>query len=198
MRGGGGVMCISLPNMQKWLENKWSNCLCWEHTILLTERMLEFLFVQYGFVILKKQYFKEHSIFYRLKKCENCKKIPIKDEYKKNKTLFLSMLDFYKKEIVDLNELLACSDKEIYLFGAHLFSQYLIYQGLMVEKIVGILDNNINKQGKRLYGTELFVFNPQILTNIDKVLVILNAGAYNDEIEKKLLSINSRVEIVKF
>lgn len=189
-------MCISLPNMQKWLEKRWSNCLNFEHTLLLTEAACEFLFARCGFVLSKKCYFRDHSIFYRLKKGQitNPK---LENAYARNKNLFLDMIGFYKERIARLNETLG-KQKEIYLFGAHLFSQYLLYQGLRSEGIVAILDNNTNKQGQRLYGTKLFVQSPQILRHKDKALVILAAGAYNDEIERQLLSINAGVEIVKF
>ncbi|HDZ5150818.1 TPA: SAM-dependent methyltransferase, partial [Campylobacter jejuni] len=79
-----------------------------------------------------------------------------------------------------------------------LFSQNLIYSGLDTSKIVCILDNDLNKQKKRLYGTKFIVKSPKILKDQDNSLVILNAGVYNNEIEKDILeNINNRVEIVK-
>ncbi|ECL3285014.1 SAM-dependent methyltransferase, partial [Campylobacter jejuni] len=84
------------------------------------------------------------------------------------------------------------------LFGAHLFGQYLIFQGLNTEKIINILDNNLIKQEKRLYGTKFIVKSPKILKDQDNSLVILNAGVYNDEIEKDILeNINQKIEILK-
>ncbi|MFH5191288.1 SAM-dependent methyltransferase, partial [Campylobacter jejuni] len=85
-----------------------------------------------------------------------------------------------------------------YLFGAHLFGQYLIFQGLNTEKIINILDNNPSKQEKRLYGTKFIVKSPKILKDQDNSLVILNAGVYNDEIEKDILeNINKNIRILK-
>ncbi|EEU7171956.1 SAM-dependent methyltransferase, partial [Campylobacter jejuni] len=85
-----------------------------------------------------------------------------------------------------------------YLFGAHLFGQYLIFQGLNTEKIINILDNNPSKQEKRLYGTKFIVKSPKILKDQDDSLVILNAGVYNDEIEKDILeNINKNIRILK-
>ncbi|EAH8819161.1 SAM-dependent methyltransferase, partial [Campylobacter jejuni] len=83
-------------------------------------------------------------------------------------------------------------------FGAHLFGQYLIFQGLNTEKIINILDNNPSKQEKRLYGTKFIVKSPKILKDQDDSLVILNAGVYNDEIEKDILeNINKNIRILK-
>ncbi|EAK2586084.1 SAM-dependent methyltransferase, partial [Campylobacter jejuni] len=82
--------------------------------------------------------------------------------------------------------------------GAHLFGQYLIFQGLNTEKIINILDNNPSKQEKRLYGTKFIVKSPKILKDQDDSLVILNAGVYNDEIEKDILeNINKNIRILK-
>ncbi|EOI2823882.1 SAM-dependent methyltransferase, partial [Campylobacter jejuni] len=76
--------------------------------------------------------------------------------------------------------------------------QYLIFQGLNTEKIINILDNNLIKQEKRLYGTKFIVKSPKILKDQDNSLVILNAGVYNDEIEKDILeNINQKIEILK-
>ncbi|EAH8424277.1 SAM-dependent methyltransferase, partial [Campylobacter jejuni] len=87
---------------------------------------------------------------------------------------------------------------KVYLFGAHLFGQYLIFQGLNTEKIINILDNNPSKQEKRLYGTKFIVKSPKILKDQDDSLVILNAGVYNDEIEKDILeNINKNIRILK-
>ncbi|HIH1889176.1 TPA: SAM-dependent methyltransferase, partial [Campylobacter jejuni] len=76
--------------------------------------------------------------------------------------------------------------------------QYLIFQGLNTEKIINILDNNPSKQEKRLYGTKFIVKSPKILKDQDDSLVILNAGVYNDEIEKDILeNINKNIRILK-
>ncbi|OIU31900.1 hypothetical protein AW255_08725 [Campylobacter jejuni] len=74
----------------------------------------------------------------------------------------------------------------------------MIFQGLNTEKIINILDNNPSKQEKRLYGTKFIVKSPKILKDQDDSLVILNAGVYNDEIEKDILeNINKNIRILK-
>ncbi|MBF7049587.1 SAM-dependent methyltransferase, partial [Campylobacter volucris] len=105
----------------------------------------------------------------------------------------------YKEKTCYLNEILKNTYKNIYLFGAHLFGQNLIYSGLDISKIKYILDNDANKQEKRLYGTSLFVKSPKILKDDNNSLVILNAGVYNKEIKKDILeNINRNSEIVCF
>ncbi|EKB8870026.1 class I SAM-dependent methyltransferase [Campylobacter coli] len=196
---GGGYMIFSLPNMQKWLENKFSNCLNFEHTIFLNENLIEYLLYKNKFQIVTKKYFKDHSIFYLTKKDKDQKNIRLNNNYDKNKKLFLDMQEYYKNEVKKLNQLIKETTKEVYLFGAHLFSQNLIYNGLDVSKIKYILDNDSNKQDKRLYGTNLYVKSPKILKNSDNALVILNAGVYNEEIKKDILeNINTTIEVIYF
>ncbi|ELS5289115.1 SAM-dependent methyltransferase, partial [Campylobacter upsaliensis] len=50
--------------------------------------------------------------------------------------------------------------------------------------------------GKRLYGTQFKVFSPEILKDKSDVLLILNAGIYNDEIKKGILNLNEKIEII--
>lgn len=191
-------MIFSIPNLKKYLENKWINYLSFEHTILLTESVMDYLLNRNQFKIIEKKYFTEHSIFYCCKKDISIdrNKLVLKNEYYENKKLFENMQKFYKDKIIDLNSKMKDYD-EVYLFGAHIFSQYLLYRGLNTDNICGILDNNINKHNKRLYGTNLQVYSPSILTNKkNKVLVILNAGIYNDEIKKQLIRINKNLEII--
>lgn len=83
-------------------------------------------------------------------------------------------------------------DKKLYLFGAHIFSQYLIGFGLNVDNLECIIDNDSFKQGKRLYGTNFKVHSPKVLKNQNPV-VILKAGVYNDEIKDDIVkNINSK------
>ena len=83
----------------------------------------------------------------------------------------------------------------IYLFGAHIFSEYLFAFGLKTEKIVSLIDNSPTKQGKRLYGSHLFVESPKILRDKGPVNIILKAGIYNEEIKKDILE-NINPEVV--
>jgi hypothetical protein len=76
----------------------------------------------------------------------------------------------------------------VYLFGAHVFAQFLIQMGLDLTLIVSIIDNDKNKQGKRLYGSNLMVESPAILSDTDNPIVILKAGVYNEEIKDDILN----------
>ena len=80
------------------------------------------------------------------------------------------------------------STQPVYLFGAHVFAQYLIAFGLDTSRIVSLLDNDPKKQGKRLYGTTLLVQSPAVLRGDRRPTVILKAGVYNEEIKDDMLA----------
>ena len=190
-----GKIIFSIPNMEMWLKNKYTNCLNFEHTYFLNETYCELFLKFYGFKILNKKYFMEdHSIFYSVEKREKNSlfKLTDKNLYLKNKKLFVDFLNFHKDLIDNLNKKIDENKNEIYLFGAHIFSQFLINFGLKQDKISAILDNDKSKQLKRLYGTTLEVDSPKILKDRKNPTVILRAGVYNEEIKKDILTnINS-------
>ena len=90
--------------------------------------------------------------------------------------------------VLEINKQISTHTGNIYLFGAHIFSQYLIEFGVKIKKIKFILDNDNNKQQKRLYGTNLMVKSPKILAFDKNPLVILKAGVYNNEIKKDIIN----------
>ena len=117
--------------------------------------------------------------------------------YKYNLKTFLSMFDMWKKDILKINKNLNNQEK-IFIFGAHIFSQMMLFNGLNKKKIFGILDNDKKKINKYLYGTKFKIFSPNVLKQIINPCVILRAGSYNEEIKKQLFKINKGTIIINF
>ena len=85
-------------------------------------------------------------------------------------------------------------DGPCYLFGAHIFSQYLLGFGLEEDRFEAVLDNGPAKTGRRLYGTNLVTRRPEILEGVPRALVALRAGVYDHEIKQGILqAINENV-----
>ena len=106
---------------------------------------------------------------------------------------------YHLKLIKKLNRLILNKKlrNPIFLFGAHVFSQYLLNFGLNEKKIKFVLDNDKQKQNKRLYGTKLKVRSPKILSKYEKPIVILKVGVYKNEIKKDILeNINSKTVFI--
>ena len=172
------------------LKRKQTNCINFEHTVFLTETYVDYLLNKFKFKIVEKKYFENsHSIFYSTVKDETIKPTKLNTNlYIENKKIYNEYVEYHKILIKDLNDKMEITENPIYLFGAHIFSQYLINNGLEMSKICGILDNDINKQGKRLYGTNLKVMSTNELKNIKTPIVILKTGFYNDEIKEDIVN----------
>ena len=98
-----------------------------------------------------------------------------------------------------INNKIKNAKQPVYLFGAHIFAQYLIAFGLDTSCIVSLLDNDLNKHGKRLYGTNLTVNSPKVLAELENPVVILKAGVYNQEIQTDILNnINDSVVFLEW
>ncbi len=196
----GDKLIFSVPNMKIMLENKYTNCINFEHTIYFTTPYIEYFLEKYGFKISKKQFFKkDHSIFYSAEKTNLLKENLIINSnlYKENKLTFDNYINFYLDDVKHINNLIWNQNKPVYLFGAHIFSQYLLAFGLNEQDLVCILDNDLKKENKRLYGTNLTSHSPKILKDVDEALVILRAGVYNNEIKNDILkNINPNIEFI--
>ena len=191
----GDLLIFTLPNMEAMLENNYTNCLNFEHTTYITEPYIEYFLNKHNFKLVEKQYFrKDHSIFYCAKKTNNILANLPNELYKKNKTTFQKYINSHLNDVNKINKIINKTNLPVYLFGAHVFSQYLISFGLNVSKIECLLDNDVKKENKRLYGTSLISKNPKILKDIPEAIVILRAAGYNDEIKNDILTnINSNI-----
>jgi SAM-dependent methyltransferase len=187
----GGTLVFAYPNLEHWFKNKFTNTINFEHTMLLTDYYVDYFLKITGFEIIEKIEYEKHSHFYTVKKIQNKENIkyPIlyskQDHYKK---LFTEYIDYYKNLVQQINKQIQNTDSEVFLFGGHIFSQYLIGFGLNTSCITYILDNSPLKQEKRLYGSHLKVKSPKILSNYDNPVVILKAGLYNKEIMEDILT----------
>lgn len=193
----GQKMVFSVPNMREMLVRGYTNCLNFEHTVFLTENAIDRLLAEFGFVIENKRLFLEdHSIFYVVSRSESMTP-PQKDlvgDYVSNLNLYESYKERYVRLIAAFNESLSHTHSlsRVFLFGAHVFSQYLIFNGLDTKRIDCILDNDPAKQDRRMYGTHFQVKSPAVLADETRPVVILCAGVYNNEIKTSILEgINS-------
>ena len=188
-----GFHIFSVPNLFSYLKNKFVNTLNFEHTIFLTEEIIDYLMNKNNFIVLEKVKYLEHSIFYLTQKSPHTQNMTPPQKYEEYKSMFLEYINFYKDVVIDLNNKMKSINGGVYLFGGHIFSQFLISMGLNTEKIIYILDNSLIKHNTRLYGTNLIIKNPKQIDLSDNSIIILKVGNYRDEIVSDLLSINPNI-----
>ena len=196
----GKWLIFSVPHMRVMLERKFTNCLNFEHTVYLTDYYIEYLLAQHGFRLEAREYFGEdHSIFYAAVRDEAVPPLALGvDWYQHNRTLFLDYIAFHQQLISDINlRLQSLPDADIFLFGAHVQSQYLIGFGLDISRFKAVLDNDRNKTGLRLSGTPLTVQLPEILADCSVPIVIIRAGTFASEVKAQIRRINPATEFIE-
>ena len=197
----GQRMIISVPNLEEWFKRGHSNALNFEHSYLLTMEVLECMARSAGFFIEKMNKFREtHSIFLSMVLAEQ----PLPTEqgaFPINR----GSVEIFNRRIRDKVEFIDLANHEMqnnvgtnFVFGAHIFTQQLLNLGLKGELLHSILDNDPNKQNQRLYGTQLFVDSPSLISKLSSPLVILDAGEYTKEISTQLKALNSDVRVCGF
>ena len=185
----GGKLIFAYPNLELWVRRKYTNALNFEHTMLLTDYYVDYLLARNGFQIMNKTSYDDHSIFYVAEKREEKTEIQMPpSKYSEYRKIFMEFIDYYAQTVEELNERINAENGPIYLFGAHIFSQYLLCFGLNQSRIETILDNSKTKQSRRLYGTRFSVQSPQALKEHKRPKVILKAGIYNEEIKKDIMN----------
>ena len=196
----GGRFIFGYPNLEYLFKNKFTNAINFEHTILMTDYFVDYFLKTTGFQIITKTDYLNHSHFYCVEKCSDVKRdlnVPLKSMYSHYKKMFIEYIEHHKSVVRDINRQISNHSGEVFLFGAHIFSQSLFSFGLDSSKLSCILDNSPMKQGKRLYGSDLIVKNPDILSHIRNPMVILKAGLYNSEIKNQIVTkINSNTVFI--
>jgi hypothetical protein len=195
--GIGGLHVFSVPNLYRYLVNGYSNCMNFEHTIFLTDHFIDYLLAKNGFKVIRKKYFHEHSIFYAAKKVGKNSDAMLESRYREYKRLFMKYVNDNKKTVADINRKIHAAKGNVYLFGAHVFSQMLLNLGLNRKRIRCILDNSKIKEDKRLYGTDLSVKSPSLIASEKAPVVILRAGAYQQEIKNQLRKLNKSTVFIE-
>lgn len=187
----GKKLIFSVPNMRVMVDRKYTNCLNFEHTVFLTEEYIEHLLTRHGFRVIEREYFQDdHSIFYAAVRDPDVATTQIPaSAYERNRDAYLAYVDEHLKLIRAVNEDIR-GRSDVFLFGAHAQGQYLIGFGLDVGSIEAVLDNDVSKHGKRLYGTDKIVHGPQILAGRKEPTVIVRAGTFTKEIVDQITTIN--------
>lgn len=184
---------ISIPDMDNLMKNGDINNLNIFHTFYINTIFLEYIFNLYNYELIKSFNYKESSIFYYFKKNKESMVEP-----KEYRQIFLlkTIGDFYKDitkrtQILDIN-------KEFFICPAGFYGRN-IYNNLnenTKNKVLGFLDGDSFKIGKRLSGTPLNIYDKNYIKNYDKVVVLICSEKHKDELSNELIKYNKNIEII--
>lgn len=193
-----GYHCFIVPNLKSTYSQYYGNSFNFEHNVLITEEYIDIILNNNKFEIIEKEYYLDHSIIYITKYNNNITTIlEYPNLYNEHKLLAYNFKKYYETLIININNQIKNVKEPIYLFGGHIFSQYLIMFGLDTTNIKIILDNSKEKENHKLYGTELIIKKPNIIINDINPYIIVKAASYQNEIEQQLFNLNNNSIIIK-
>jgi len=191
----GAVMIFSVPNIPALLNASGSNALNFEHTYYFEISTLIWMLKRHGFELRALELFENHSVFIKAVASSASEELDSPPKVVEGPLRFKKFVQATREDVKSLVKKAQSFEGTVYLFGGHVFSQFLIANGFNQELAVGVLDNDVAKQGLRLYGTDLKVLSPEVIRDDQRSAVIVRASQYNAEIASQLRGISDRVEI---
>jgi SAM-dependent methyltransferase len=191
----GGKYIISLPNFELWIKEFYLNAFIQEHIAYPFKGDIISLLKDYGLSLSDEWIFEDHSLML----CFEKKMVESTHTKKGDNGLTLAS---YKESLQELEVFLKSTlesfEGDLFIFGAHIFSQIVLSLDTFKNRNVsGILDNSTLKINKPLYHFDIPVFTPDHLKNIKTpCTVIIFAGAYEEEIVAQILEINPNIRLI--
>lgn len=191
-------MILSFPNLQRILMDGGANALNFEHTYYLSPADLEIFLRSLGLEVIEVAEFRSHSVFFICQKKNKLMHAPILKRDNSALEMLKALWAKNARVAADFNAAVKSTPKAIgYVFGAHVFTQGLLASGLEEGHVAAVLDNAISKQGRRLYGSNLYCENPETISADEEPIVALIASHYQSEIREQLLKINKGVRVIE-
>ena len=179
---------LVFPDLEYYINNNILHVLNTEHTFYVDNNFLINYIENYGFKLIEKQNYINHSVlFYFIK---NNNQIINNQIINTNYSLDLYYNNIFSNvnkfnQIINDNN----NNKQIFIWPASIHSLYLIIFGLNDKLLTGMLDNCSNKINNKLYGTNLKIYNFEEKIKED-IILLINGGVFNKEIEEKLIKNN--------
>lgn len=181
---------ISIPDMDSLTKIGDINNLNVYHTFYINTDIITYLFKLYNFVLKEKFYYENNSIFYYFVKEEN--NLIDNLELKNNSDIMLHQKIFYdmlKQNIQSIN-----IDSEFFICPSGLYGRFIyFYLNENTRKnVIGFLDSDNMKIGKRLNGTPYYTYNKHHITNINKPIILIASKKHQIELIDELNKYNDK------
>ncbi len=178
-------VCLDFPDLERYSSNSTFNFLHTEHTYFIENNFLIEIFNKYGFKLIQKQNFAEHSVFFTFKRYSSS----INNEIQLTNINAEKMITSYFDKLY--NTIKACTSiiesnpqAPAYIWPCSVHSQQLLIHGLSDTLLTGFLDNSPLKIGTYMYGYQLRCesFNNLIESADSPTIIILSGGCFNKEL----------------
>lgn len=189
------TMMLSVPNLPSLLEQSGANAINFEHTYFFDLPLLTWMLRDAGFTVTDARAFERHSFFLAARPDATPGAAGPPPDARGGARAFVRFVAAARRDARALAARAAAFDGPVYLFGAHVFSQFLIGCGFPARRAVAVLDNDPAKQGLRLYGTPLRVAAPAVVAETPRAAVVVRATHYTAEITEQLRTLAPGLEL---
>ena len=182
-----GDICLSIPNFEIWINQKYWNGITSEHqiypTITQIKKICKKLNLNSNF-----EYFQNHSVFIRINKYDS-----MEEDDSQHDLDVIGWAQAIKSSIRIIEQSITEKQvEELFITGASHISQYPIMMSKEIQsKIKFILDNSSSKHEQRLYGTSNTCKPFEVISRFKKPHIILFNSPYRNEMIKQIKTINS-------
>jgi hypothetical protein len=179
---------LSIPNLEYLLINKRPYVITNEHTYYIDKNYMTHLFSKYGYSVSKFQEFKNHSLFLKFT-LTNSNVIPLTKNISLSNT-YLDIINYKKSINIDI-------PANSYIIPGGYLGQFL-YTLAKPDNFYGFIDNDITKQGKRIYGTPFYTYSFDVLKKHinEKLNIIIVSSPYTKELIEQIKLYSSNFSIV--
>lgn len=187
-----GRFCLAWPELERWTAKGVAGALNFEHGVYVTVPRLLALLAEFGWRERARRHWEENETLFLALERGGASMAPPRGDAATAVPAYFARLQALAAAA---QRAAADHDGEVFLMPASVYSQALLALGLAEGRIAALLDNAPAKQGQRLYGTSLEVRPVSALAGARDPLVILNAGAHDDEIAAGLIAVRPDVRI---
>ena len=183
-----GEFFFSIPDFEFWLKSSYYNALSAEHIVYPFRNNLENLCSTLDLSLTTERY-QNHSLFGKI----TANRPQSSDILNWAPSLNIQLLDTWSNQFLfDSVTLEANSTRydSIFICGASHLSQYFILLSRGKIGVTAVLDNSSMKQGKRLYGTDVYVQSFESIIKHASPLIIIPPSPYQGEMYSQILAIH--------
>lgn len=194
----GGELFVAWPILEDWCERLVPGALNFEHNYFASRAAVVRLFEAQGLRLEAEDRFDPlATAFLAFRKGGEAVSAlkPVKDAHDSRVVeSFYSQMEALSRAV---NASVDQQGGTAFMTPASVYSQTLLTLGLRPEGLTALLDNSPNKQGKALYGVSLPILDPMTaLPDVNRPLIVLNAGAHNDEIRRQYAVLNPETRFI--
>lgn len=178
-------ICLNFPDLETYVKKGTNHVLNPEHTYYVNNSFIIAIFQKYGFDILKKEDYRDHSVHFIFKKSDNIENKLILYNTYADKYIKIYYDNIYKT-IEKINTEISLNENRLnYIWPCSMHTIYLFTFGLNHKLFNNILDNSPSKINKYLYGYDLLCksFKEVQSDTNDQITIFLIGGCFNKELE---------------